>query len=89
MRRGLALEPLLGGAQEGGRRGGTEPVPLVAGFATALALRAGRLAAHGGADPIARLRDALWTELGNLPGLELLGPPPADRGRRLPHHLSV
>jgi cysteine desulfurase len=88
-RRGLALEPLLGGAQERGRRGGTEPVPLVAGFATALGLRAERLAAHGGTDPIARMRDNLWAELASMSGLELLGPPPGDRGRRLPHHLSV
>ena len=31
--------PTCGGGQEGGRRGGTEPVPLVAGFATALEFR--------------------------------------------------
>ncbi len=89
VRRGLALEPLLGGAQERGRRGGTEPVPLVAGFTTALGLCLRRLAAHGGHDPVARLRDGLWAELGAMPGLELLGPPPGDPGRRLPHHLSV
>jgi cysteine desulfurase len=89
VRRGLPLEPLIGGAQEGGRRGGTESVPLAAGFAAALRLSARRLEAHGGLDPIARLRDALWTELRALPGVELLGPDPGDPTRRLPHHLSL
>jgi cysteine desulfurase len=89
VRRGLALEPLIGGVQERGRRGGTEAVPLVAGFATALGLGTRRLAAHGGVDPVAQLRDGLWAALGSMPGIELLGPPPGDQRRRLPHHLSV
>lgn len=37
LRRGVQLPPLLeGGHQESGRRAGTEPVPLIAGMATAL-----------------------------------------------------
>ncbi len=88
-RRGLPLEPLIGGAQEAGRRGGTEPVPLIAGFSAALRLSQQRLRAHGGDDPVAQLRDALWRALRERPGLELLGPDPADRERRLPHHLSL
>ncbi|MFN9646358.1 MAG: cysteine desulfurase family protein [Cyanobacteriota bacterium] len=88
-RRGLPLEPLIGGSQEGGRRGGTEPVPLIAGFAAALRLHTLRLEAHGGQDPLAPLRDALWAALAPLPGLSLLGPDPGDRHRRLPHHLSL
>ncbi|MDG1893698.1 MAG: cysteine desulfurase family protein [Fuerstiella sp.] len=37
LRRGVPLPPLLeGGHQESGRRAGTEPVPLIAGMATAL-----------------------------------------------------
>jgi cysteine desulfurase len=90
-RRGLPLEPLIGGVQEGGRRGGTEPVPLIAGFAAALRLCNQRLEAHGGLDPLARLRDGLWSALRERPGLErleLLGPEPGER-RRLPHHLSL
>ena len=89
VRRGLPLEPLIGGVQEAGRRGGTEPVPLIAGFATALRLCGQRLEAHGGLDPLAALRDGLWAALRPLPGLELLGPEPGDRERRLPHHLSL
>lgn len=89
VRRGLPLLPLIGGVQEGGRRGGTEPVPLIAGFATALRLCQRRLEAHGGLDPVAGLRDGLWAALQALPGVELLGPDPADRQRRLPHHLSL
>ena len=39
LRRGLRLTPLLhGGHQEGGRRPGTEPVPLIVGMARALQL---------------------------------------------------
>jgi cysteine desulfurase len=88
-RRGLPLEPLIGGAQEGGRRGGTEAVPLIAGFSAALRLCQRRLERHGGRDPLAHLRDALWHALREQPGLTLLGPDPADRQRRLPHHLSL
>lgn len=89
VRKGLALEPLIGGVQERGRRGGTEPVALAAGFATALRICRTRLEAHGGADPLALLRDGLWRALRALPGVELLGPEPGDSGRRLPHHLSL
>ena len=50
VRPGVSLEPMIGGGgQEGGRRGGTEPVLLAAGFAKALDLANGRLNAHGGA----------------------------------------
>ena len=89
VRQGLQLEPLIGGAQEGGRRGGTEPVALVAGFAAALALARGRLAAHGGADPIGPLRDQLLETLVPLEGLRLSGPAPHDPCGRLPHHISL
>lgn len=89
VRKGLALEPQIGGVQERGRRGGTEPVALAAGFAAALRVCQTRLQAHGGVDPLASLRDGLWQTLLALPGVELLGPEPADAGRRLPHHLSL
>jgi len=36
VRGGVAIEPLMPGSQEGGLRGGTEPVVLAVGFATAL-----------------------------------------------------
>ncbi|MFM1799953.1 MAG: hypothetical protein RLZZ117_2231 [Cyanobacteriota bacterium] len=89
VRRGLPFEPLLGGAQEGGRRGGTEAVPLIAGFSAALRLCQRRLESHEGLDPVAHLRDALWHSLRDQPGLALLGPDPAERRSRLPHHLSL
>ena len=81
VRRGLALQGQLGGGgQEGGRRGGTEPVVLLSGFAKALELSC--------ATPsLAPLRDSLLHRLLSLPGLRLSGPPPGDS--RLPHHLSL
>ncbi len=89
VRRGLRIEPLIGGVQEGGRRGGTEPVALVAGFAAALELAGQRLDAHGGRDPIASLRDGLLKQLLQLQGVRLSGPAPDDPDGRLPHHISL
>ena len=88
---GITLAPLIGGGgQEGGLRGGTEPVALVAGFAAALQLASDRLIAAGGIDPIAGLRDQLLARLLELPGVRLTGPDPwRDAEARLPHHLSV
>jgi cysteine desulfurase len=84
------LEPLIGGGgQEGGLRGGTEPVVLAAGFAVALERAMARLAAHGGSDPIAPLRDRLLERLLAGGGVRLSGPDPADPDGRLPHHLSL
>jgi cysteine desulfurase len=88
VRRGLNLEPLLGGSQEAGRRGGTESVLLAVGFAAALAAAQERLQQHGGLDPLAELRDGLLENLRALPGLRLSGPQP-DSAARLPHHLSL
>jgi cysteine desulfurase len=92
VRSDLRLKPFIGGGgQEGGRRGGTEPVALVAGFARALDLCAARLQAHGGRDPIAALRDGLLAQLLQLEGVHLSGPDPRDPAApaRLPHHLSL
>lgn len=89
VRRGVPLRPLIGGVQESGRRGGTEPVALAVGFATALGLCEARWEKSAGRDPLAALRDHLWLGLQTLPGVELLGPDPADQDRRLPHHLSL
>lgn len=87
---GVSLAPLIGGGgQEGGRRGGTEPVLLAHGFATALDLARQRLERHGGEDPLAQLRDLLWQRLATLAGVRLSGADPADREARLPHHLSL
>ncbi|MDA0716602.1 MAG: aminotransferase class V-fold PLP-dependent enzyme [Cyanobacteria bacterium] len=81
VRRGLAIQSQLGGGgQEGGRRGGTEPVVLLSGFAKALEL------SHACPSP-APLRDSLLNRLLRLPGVRLSGPPPGDS--RLPHHISL
>jgi cysteine desulfurase len=86
---GVPLRPLIGGVQEGGRRGGTEAVALVAGFARALELAEARLAAHGGQNSLAGVRDRLWQRLRATPGLRLSGADPEECGARLPHHLSL
>ena len=53
LRPGLELPPLIaGGGQERGRRGGTEPLPAIAGMAAAAA-------APGGAGRLAALRDRI------------------------------
>lgn len=87
----VRLRPLIGGGgQEAGRRGGTEPVALVAGFARALELADARLRRHGGTDPIAGPRDALLAALLAMEGVGLSGPSPSDpQRRRLPHHISL
>lgn len=90
LREGLRLTPLIGGGgQEGGRRGGTEPVALAVGFARALELAGERLRAHAGADPLAPMRDRLLARLRHLPGVSLSGADPRRGEARLPHHLSL
>jgi cysteine desulfurase len=89
VRHGVPLRPLIGGVQEGGRRGGTEAVALVAGFARALELAEAHLAAYGGQDSLAGPRDRLWQRLRTTPGLRLSGADPQEHGARLPHHLSL
>jgi cysteine desulfurase len=91
VRSGVSLAPqIAGGGQEGGLRGGTEPVALAVGLARALELAAERLSRHGGSDPLRQLRDSLLDELLPQPGLRLSGPDPRhDPASRLPHHLSL
>jgi cysteine desulfurase len=88
-RRGVPLLPQIGGAQEGGLRGGTEAAVLAAGFAQALEEASERLRRHGGQDPVAGLRDPLLAGLLGLPGVSLSGPAPGDPEGRLPHHISL
>ena len=86
VRQGVALAPQLhGGSQEGGRRAGTTPVPLVVGLGealeTAVADQAGR------AERLGALRDRLWSALEPLGGILLNGPPPGPY--RLAHNLNL
>ena len=75
-----------GGGQEGGRRGGTENVPLIVGFAAALE-KAERLRPAYNAHCVA-LRDRLLAGFrAAIPDLQLNGP--ADPTRRLPNNLNV
>ena len=78
-----------GGGQERGIRAGTEPVPLIAGFAKALELlNIQRF--QGTEDPLIERRDALLTGLLQLPGVELTGPDPLqDPEQRLANHISL
>jgi cysteine desulfurase len=82
----LRLEPLLhGGGQERGLRSGTLPVPLIVGFAEAVALAAAEREAE--AARLAALRDGLLEALrAALPGVHVNGP---TRGGRLPGNLNV
>lgn len=71
-RRGLAIEPMLrGGAQERGRRPGSESVALLAGFGAAAELAAAELEAR--ASHCAALVDRLRRGLRKLPGAEIHG----------------
>ena len=86
----MAEALLGGGGQEGGFRAGTEPVPLLAGLATAL-VQLRRFdpdaeSAPPGASPAVRSgRDALQIRLASLAGVTVLNP---DLDHRLPHHLA-
>jgi len=84
VRRGTPLRPyLLGGHQEGGRRGGTENVAYIAGLARACELT---LAHAPDMARIAKLRDGLQTELVNtVPHVEVNG----AEAERTPNTLNL
>jgi cysteine desulfurase len=73
----------LGGGQEGGLRGGTLPVPLIIGLATALDLALADREAR--AQRLGDLRDRLLQELQTLGGVTLNG----SLAKRLPHNLNI
>jgi cysteine desulfurase len=67
-RPGAHIDPLFfGGGQQGGRRPGTLPAALIAGFGLAAAIAALRLNAD--AAHLRALRDRLWEGIRGLPGL--------------------
>ena len=80
-----ALAPIiLGGAQEGGYRAGTENLPAIAGMGVAADLI--RVEGAGEVARLRGLRDRLLDGLARVPGARLTGP----RGeRRLPHQASA
>ncbi len=78
-RKGIALTPLIeGGAQERGRRAGTENLPAIVGMAAALEEACAHRAEN--AARMARLRDRLIQGLSAIPHSVLNG----DREQRLP-----
>lgn len=73
-----------GGGQEGGRRGGTENVPLIVGMAAALALATDEMAERN--ETIRHLRDALAEGiLERVPDARLNGHPTT----RLPNNVNI
>lgn len=84
LRRGLRLIPLMdGGVQEGGRRPGTENVPVIVGLGKAAELAAKEMPQR--AEKFQRLRDKLISGmLTEVEHVVLTGHPQ----QRLPHHAS-
>ena len=72
-----------GGAQERGRRAGTENVPGIVGLGAAVTLAGQNIPER--AQTVRRLRDRLIDGLLRLPGVRLNG----DRERRLPGNVNV
>ena len=84
VRRGVPLEPfVLGGAQERGKRAGTENLPAIAGMAAALEVACETMEADAAC--MTALRDRLTERLLAIPGSSLNG----DRARRLPGNVNV
>ena len=82
-RRGVALTSLIeGGAQERGKRAGTENIPAILGMAAALEESCAHMEEH--AQRTARLRDKLIAGIGQIPHCALNG----DPVRRLPGNVS-
>jgi cysteine desulfurase len=71
VRKGVALPPLLSGRQERNRRGGTENIPGIAGFAAACERAAATL--RSDIERIRALRQQLENGLRALPGVHVYG----------------
>lgn len=80
IRRGTKMKPLLrGGAQERGRRAGTENVAAIAGFGEAARQALAHLPSHS--KRLQTLRSRLEAALKTLPGVEIV----AENAPRAPH----
>ena len=83
VRRGIPMVNLIeGGAQERGKRGGTENLPAIVGMAAALEDACANMAAHSA--KVTALRDKLIEGLSKIPHCALNG----DRVNRLPGNVS-
>lgn len=70
---GIKLNPLIGGSQEDGRRGGTYNTPAIAGMGKALEINRGTL--HDYTNICTRFnRDELAAKILEIPGVHLNGP---------------
>ena len=82
-KRGIVLEPLInGGAQERGKRAGTENIPSIMGMAAALEEACASMDANG--KKLTALRERLIDGLNRIPYCELNG----DREQRLPGNVN-
>ena len=82
-RRGVALTSIIeGGAQERGKRAGTENIPAIMGMAAAMEEACTHMDENAAA--VSRLRDRLIDGLSRIPHCSLNG----DRERRLPGNVS-
>ena len=82
-RRGIALQNLIdGGAQERGKRGGTENLPGICGLAAALEDACAHMDAHN--EKVSAMRDRLIAGLSQIPHCALNG----DPIHRLPGNVS-
>lgn len=85
VRQGVTLSPLMhGGAQERGKRAGTENVAGIVGFGKAAELAIHRMKEDG--ERLTHMREWLWNRLQReIPSIVLHGPP----NDRLPGHLNI
>ena len=83
VKKGTKIAPLIdGGGQESRRRGGTENVPYIMGFAKALEIAQSRM---GDNARLASMRDRLMVELSKIPHSKVNGHPV----NRLPGNLNI
>ncbi|HHG74810.1 MAG TPA: cysteine desulfurase [Persephonella sp.] len=85
VKKGVRLKPLIeGGIQEGGRRAGTEPVPLIVGMGAAAELALKEMDER--VSRLRKLRDRLKKGIEEkIPYIQFTGHPE----KRLPNHLSL
>ena len=84
-RRGIILEPLIaGGAQERGKRAGTENLPAIMGMATALEDAVANLSEY--TEKVSAIRDKIIAELSKIPYSFLNGP---EGEKRLPNNVNM
>lgn len=88
-RKGVQIEPIIyGGGQEMKFRSGTENVPSIVGFATALKLAQDEKEQENAR--LMELREYFWQELqAKIPKVRLNGPDLGDAAIRLPNNLNI